>query len=278
MSITRRILKAGFYVIYSPASKVWRWLDRTASWHYTRFWIDCLPNAIFTPATYASYAGWLHNQGFFSALFSIYLKPRHPHIFDFGCGMGSLAPVSHYFVKDGGKFTGVDTDAKSIEACLQTYGNLKNCQFYRTSDENPFYAQADRLQKRADIDWPVGDGSQDLLIAMSVFTHFQEKDAVRYMDKVCRVLKPDGRAMISFLLVRDYRGPNEVYHFDHELTPGWFTSTPECPEKAIGITEEALHRLLAGRFKVLCHIEGGATGGRHPFTQDLFVMERTPGT
>lgn len=274
MSITRKILKTGFYIIYSPASKIWRWLDRTASWHYSRFWIDNLPDAIFTPATYSSYAGWLHNQGFFSALLSTYLTARKPHIFDFGCGMGSLAPVAHFFVREGGKFVGVDTDATSIKACLETYGALQNCEFYRTSDENPFYTQADHLPKRADIDWPVADSTQDMLIAMSVFTHLQEKDAARYMDKICRVLKADGRAIISFLLVRDYASPNETYRFTHELTPGWFTSNPECPEKAIGITREALDRLLMGRFKVLCHIEGLATGGRHPAPQDIFVLER----
>jgi SAM-dependent methyltransferase len=190
--------------------------------------------------------------------------------------MGNLAPVCHHFLKDGGRFVGVDTDAKSIEACLKTYGGLRNCEFHRTSDQNPYYPQKDHLLRRADIDWPVADNTQDMVIAMSVFTHLQELDAVRYLDRICRVLKPDGRAIISFLLVRDYVSPHEIYHFDHRLTPGWFTSNPQCPEMAIGITEEALDRLLAGRFRVLCHIEGGATGGRHPSPQDIYVLERTP--
>src|SRR5690349_13948035 len=124
----RAILKQIFYLIYYPVSFVWRKLDAIASWRETKWWIEHIPNDAFTSATYVSYAGWVQNQGMFSALMSIYLTKKNPRILDFGCGMGGMAPVSYYFVKDGGKFFGVDTDAKSIAACKKTYGDLKNCE------------------------------------------------------------------------------------------------------------------------------------------------------
>ena len=271
----RAILKQIFYLIYYPASFVWRKLDGIGSWRETKWWIDHLPSAMFTSATYASYAGWLQNQGMFSALFSLYLKKDKPNVMDFGCGMGSLAVVSSYFVKNGGKFLGIDTDAKSIAACHKTYGDLPNCEFYLTRDPNAWYPQ-DGIQpsKPGEIDWPVKNGTQDFLTAMSVFTHLQEKEAIQYRDKIHEVLAPGGRAILSFHVVRGYENPNTTYQFKHKLTPGWYTSNPKCPEHAIGMEYDTLLKFLAPKFKVLAHIEGQVTGGKHPSLQDLMVLEK----
>ena len=268
------ILKSAFYMVYYPASFVWRKLDRTGSWSETRWWIDHLPSAMFTSATYASYAGWIQNQGMFSTLFSIYLEKENPNVLDFGCGMGSLAPVSSFFVRKGGKFLGIDTDEKSIAACRATYGDLKNCEFYLTKDRNAWYKQTDNRGTSEGIDWPVKNGTQDMITAMSVFTHLQEPDAHAYLNKIYETLAKDGRAIISFLVVRDYVNPNPTFHFNHPLTPGWFTSNPGCPEAAIGVTQEALVKFLSPKFKILRQLEGSITGGRHPMHQDMLVLQK----
>lgn len=189
--------------------------------------------------------------------------------------MGNLAPVVHRFVKRGGKYLGVDTDLASINACLKTQNGLANVEFYRTRDQNPYYAQKDAAGvATTGIDWPVQDRTQDLLIAMSVFTHLQEVDAIRYHNKIHAVLSDDGRAILSFHLVRDYVNQNAMYNFIQPLTVGWFTSNPACPELAIGLTREALAKLLGGKFEVLKHIEGSVTGGRHPSLRDIFVLQK----
>jgi SAM-dependent methyltransferase len=270
-----KYIKNAFYLVYYPASFGWRALDRLASWRETKWWIDHLPNAMFTPATYASYAGWLQNQGMWSALMSVYLEKKAPRILDFGCGMGGLAPVAFHFVQDGGKYLGIDTDRKSIEAAKATYPDLKNCEFYLTRDPNAWYPQKEtQPTKPGEIDWPVENGSQDLVIAMSVFTHLQERDAIAYLNKIHDVLVPGGLAMLSFAIVRGYTNPNPTYQFKDPLTPGWFCASAKCPEWSIGVTEEAFARLLGTRFKVLKHIEGKVTGGKHPSLQDLFVLQR----
>ncbi len=272
----RNILKHLFYMVYYPASFVWRKLDGIGSWKETKWWIDHVPNAIFTSATYASYAGWIQNQGMFSVLMSLYLKKDKPNILDFGCGMGNLAPVAYHFVRNGGKFLGIDTDAKSIAACHKAYKDLENCEFYQTRDPNAWYPQ-DGVQptKPGEIDWRVENETQDLVTAMSVFTHLQEKAAIEYLNKIHDVLVQDGLAIISFLVVRDYMNPNnDIYNYPRKLTPGWFTSTPACPECSIGIEYSALLNLLDGKFKILGHIEGCLTGGKHPSMQDLLVLRK----
>ena len=82
------------------------------------------------------------------------------------------------------------------------------------------------------------------------------------------MLKNDGLAIISFLVVRDFLNSNRTFHFKHPLTPGWFTSNPNCPEMAIGVTQAALDKFLEGKFRVVHHIEGCVTGGKHPSHQD----------
>lgn len=271
----RKILKHVFYKIYHPFSFIWLKMDRLASWRETQYWIDNVPDAIFTPATYCSYAGWIHNQGFFSALLSVYLEKEKPNILDFGCGMGNLAPVCHYFVRNGGKFLGIDLDTKSIAACQKTYGRLRNCFFYLTKDRNRFYTpQSGSQQTEQAIDWPVNSRSQDLVIAMSVFTHLQENDAITYLNKIHDVLVDDGLAIISFLVVRDYVNPKATFNFTHPLTPGWFTSEPACPETAIGLLESAMHKLIMPKFRILRHIEGCHTGGRGPSMQDIVILKK----
>jgi hypothetical protein len=179
-------------------------------------------------------------------------------------------------VRTGGKYLGIDTDAASIAECHKTYPDLKNCEFYQTRDPNAFYPQ-DGIQptKPGEIDWPVKSNSQDLLIAMSVFTHLQEKAANDYLKKIYEVLAQNGLAFISFLVIRRDADPKDLtFDFAHALTPGWFTTRPDCPEAAIGIEYSTLVKFLEGKFKILAHIEGRMTGGKHPSMQDLLVLQK----
>lgn len=270
----RTLLKRLFYFVYYPSSFFWRKLDHLGSWRETQWWIEHTPSELFKGINYSSYAGWMQAQGFFSALYSVYLQKNNPNIMDFGCGLGMMAPISYFFVKNGGKFLGVDTDAACIAACQRTYADLKNCSFYLTKDRNEWYPQTDKRETSDGIDWPVENNSQDLVTAMSVFTHLQERDAKGYLNKIHEVMREGGLAMLSFLVIRDYVNSHPIFHFKHPLTAGWFTSNPDCPEMAIGITQEALDRFLAGKFKVLHHIEGSVTGGKHPCQQDLMILAK----
>lgn len=109
---------------------------------------------------------------------------------------------------------------------------------------------------------------------MSVFTHLQERDAKGYLAKIHDVLAPNGLAILSFLVVRNFRNVNSTFHFDHPLTPGWFTSNSQCPEMAIGVTQDALLKFIGGKFRIVRQIEGCVTGGRHPSHQDLMILRK----
>ena len=112
---------------------------------------------------------------------------------------------------------------------------------------------------------------------MSVFTHLQEEDAIRYLAKIYDILADDGLAILSFHIVRGKGSYSVAHNLVEPLTPGWFTGNPSCPELGIGVTTDAHARLLGQRFRVLKHIEGSVTGGSHPSLQDIFIMKKVPG-
>src|SRR5262249_22963971 len=155
-------------------------------------------------------------------------------------------PVSQFWVKNGGKYLGIDTDVTAIEECRRTYRSLKNCEFYLTQDPNAFYKKPGETGTSTDsVDWPVQNATQNALVANSVFTHLQEPDARKYMKKIYDVLAPGGIAVLTFHVVRDFVNPDPTFNFKHRLTPGWYTSRPDCPEIAIAMDLEKIHELIS---------------------------------
>jgi SAM-dependent methyltransferase len=271
----KKLLKFGFYCAYFPISRIFLALERLISWQEVRLWVDHAPAGLFKGISFDNYTWWIFQQGFISGILSCYVKGRSLKIFDFGCGMGKLAPVCQFWVQDNGKYLGVDTHIPSIEQCRATYRDLKNCEFYITQDQNAYYKNPGASGQQTDgVDWPVANGSQDVLIASSVFTHLQEADSRKYMKKIHEILAPGGIAIITFHVMRDYVNPNKTFNFTHKLTPGWYTSYPDCPEIAIGVPFSTVQELIAGRFEILNWLEGHSTGGSSPSFQDLFIFKK----
>jgi SAM-dependent methyltransferase len=274
-NMNRAILRRGFYTVYYPVSRLFLKLERLVSWREVRHWVDHTPPGLFTGISFDNYTWWIYNQGLFSGLIASFTNRTNLKILDWGCGMGKLAPVCSFFVKDGGKYLGVDTEIRAIEQCRRMYVDLKNCEFYLTKDQNAYYANPGVSNETiSQIDWPVTNNSQDLLLASSVFTHLQEAESVKYLQKVYEVLAPGGLALLTFHIIRDYVNTNPTFNFTHQLTPGWYTSDLKCPEHAIGITMDTLKALIRGRFAVEKMFEGTSTGGSGPSFQDLFVFRK----
>ena len=52
----------------------------------------------------------------------------------------------------------------------------------------------------ADWRFPVADGSVDRALALSVFTHLDGPTARHYLRELARVLRPGGRALLTFFV------------------------------------------------------------------------------
>jgi len=238
-----------------------------------------------------AYAEWAHVIGIFQTLMYQNLKARQgSQILDIGCGTGLLGIAAEPLVQEGGKYTGIDVLKKHIDYC-QSQFKASNYQFIHFDVANQMYV---RNQKSELHPWTIEDQSQDMVTALSVWTHLKEKDARFYFKEVARVLKPGGRAIISMFLLdelyqaslpkrenalgRYHLTPQKNWVFDtpaygskNWFSPGWI----KVPEKAMGIKDTGLQLLLEeSALKKLNYHPGNWKETPGLYFQDILIFEK----
>jgi len=208
-----------------------------------------------------AYAEWAHVIGIFQTIIQTQLKNSLDiQILDIGCGTGLVGIACEPFLGLNGKYTGIDVIKDDIRFC-QNHFPSRNYSFIHLDVANPFYAPT---QQELQAPWPLDDECMDLVTALSVWTHFNENDAFYYLNEVARVLRPGGKAIITFFLLDNKyldglssrNNQTSAYHktrkdrwiFDQPaygsenwLHPIW----AETPEEAIGITKAGFKKLNA---------------------------------
>lgn len=238
-----------------------------------------------------SYAEWAHVIGIFqTVMYQTLAKKTGNKILDIGCGTGLLGISSEPFTADGGEYTGIDVMTDDINFCKSHY-TLSNYSFVHFDVANPTYASD---QSPILKNWPTDDGSQDLVTALSVWTHMSEKDGLFYLKEIHRVLKPGGKAIVTiFLLDDDYKASlpirkdeNGRFHntnqkewvFDVSAygSENWFTTVfAQNPEDVIGITPKGLDLLLeTSGLKLSQYYPGNWKEAPGVFFQDILVLEK----
>ena len=129
------------------------------------------------------------------------LQPDHA-VLDVGCGMGRMArPLAGYL--DGeGSYDGFDVNRDGIGWCRRRYARRDNFRFQVADLYNRRY-NPHGAHAATEYRFPYDDGSFDLAIATSVLTHLLESEAEHYLAEIQRVLKPGGRALVTFFLLND---------------------------------------------------------------------------
>jgi SAM-dependent methyltransferase len=173
------------------------------------------------------------------------LKP-YERVLDVGCGTGRMAlPLTKYL--KGGSYEGIDIVASSIEWCQKTYAPLyPNFHFHFADIYNKAY-NCKGTEKASDYRFPFESSSFDFVFLTSVFTHLLPRGTENYLSEIRRVLKPNGRCLVTYFLLnpesRRLIDEKASHHsFKYEL-PGCQIEDRDVPEAAVGYDERTIREL-----------------------------------
>ena len=121
-------------------------------------------------------------------------------VLDVGCGIGRIARPLTRFLDERGSYEGFDVNPIGVGWCQPRYP--ARFRFTLADLFNARYQPRGR-HRAAEYRFPYDDDSFDVAVASSVLTHLLEDEAAHYLAEIARVLKPGGRALITFFLLDD---------------------------------------------------------------------------
>ncbi|WP_052070138.1 class I SAM-dependent methyltransferase [Streptacidiphilus albus] len=170
-------------------------------------------------------------------------------LLDVGCGLGRLAiPVAGFLDPEGG-YEGIDIVPDGIAWCrANVSGPYGNVHFTLADVHNKEYHPKGRM-KASEYTFPFADDSFDVAVLISVFTHMLPAEVNRYLSELARVLKPGGRAFISYFLLSPeteaLMATSSVQRrFRHRIGEAYVASV-KVPELSVGYRESYIRELCA---------------------------------
>ncbi len=134
-------------------------------------------------------------------------------VLDIGCGCGLTAVAFAEFLEPG-RYTGIDVDRPSVDACLANPRlSRTGFKFVHAEVGGDVYSGGDT--PASSYRFPLPDGAFSHVILCSVFTHMLPAEVENYLREIARVLRPGGRVVFSTFLTD--HGPGQgIYAFPHD--------------------------------------------------------------
>jgi SAM-dependent methyltransferase len=186
-------------------------------------------------------------------------------VLDMGSGCGALPIVMRRRVLTPfvGHYVGLDVDQKLIGWC-DRHLTGEHFRFARYHYHNASYNPGGQRF----LPFPIADSWADVVVMKSVATHMLPPDVEFYLSEVARVLRPDGRALVSAYLYGE--GEDVSATFPHVGEGGHFRyAKAASPESAIALD--------VGWFVSRVRANGLAHE-LHPGAQRLVLLRRAGGS
>ena len=240
-----------------------------------------------------TYAEWGYTIGFFQPLIFQNLPTKRPlKILDVGSGVGRIAIACEPYLSPGDQYVGLDVMRADVEFCCRHFGEDKRFSFIHFDHANGYYAPDQTGSRQR---WPLEDGMFDLVTAISVWTHLLEDDARFYLRELARVLKPGGRALVTFFVMdalysatllsrsdrtsRYYPQPESNWIFGHRVseTDWYHPAWAQAPEEATAMTDRAFKSLIVeSGLQMTAFYPGSWKEQPGLFFQDVAIFEKRP--
>ena len=182
------------------------------------------------------------------------LKPTDS-ILDVGCGVGGLTYSLTKYYNFQGKHEGFEITKEFTEWLKQnTTSKYSNFHF---SYANGFCAAYNNTASipASKYRFPYSDNSFDIALVGSVFSHMLPEGLENYLSEVTRVLKPNGKCLISYFLLTPLRPmdlrDNEIRSRFVDSGKGYSTTGTQYPEDAVAYNQEYILTLYEKRGLVL---------------------------
>ncbi len=207
------------------------------------------------------------------------LQPNEK-VLDVGCGIGRVAVPLTKYLRDEGRYEGFDIVAAGINWCKKKITpRYPNFHFRLVDVYNKMYNPKGKYKAR-EYKFPYANESFDFIFLTSVFTHMRPQDMENYFFEIARVMKKDGRCLISFFLLN----AESLKLIDAELNRRPFkynfgeyrTINKNIPESMIAYDDIFIRRIYKkSGLRIREPIYYGSWCGRKKFLSDQDIIIAT---
>ncbi len=210
------------------------------------------------------------------------LQP-HENVLDVGCGVGRMAMALTKYLKTG-KCECFDVFSDGIKWCKENIEvNNPNFHFNVIDVYHKEYNKNGK-QKASEYKFPFPDESFDFVYLTSIFTHLLPKDLENYFSEIVRVMKKNGRCLITYFLLNSesselmktkYNKLDIKYKFE-----GYSSTSETNPERVIGYDEKYIRQLYErNNLSIVEPIHFGNWCGRKEYLnhQDIIIAKKING-
>lgn len=175
------------------------------------------------------------------------LRPSS-RVLDIGCGSGQIAVRLLPLLAEG-SYDGFDPDAELIDWCHSAiHSRAPNFRFRHADVANSLYNPSGAVTADS-FRFPYADGSFDLILLKSVFTHMQPPGLARYLEEIARMLAPSGVCLATFFLLNPHAREaiatgKSAFRFPHEGA-GCRLENESVPEYLVAYEEAEVERLAS---------------------------------